>query len=73
MYMAIAVELVPTREKRDDYKVWYLEIDTQGRVVGIGVKSKKELIASLFENYRQTGTSSWRAFKKGEEHSSPIE
>ena len=38
-----------------------------------GVKSKQELVENLFENYRKTGKSNWRAFTKGAERSTPVE
>ncbi len=73
MFLAIAVESKQHPKSQNDYRVWYLEIDDCGQVVGCGVKSKKELVENLFENYRRTGKSNWRAFKKKEERSTPIE
>lgn len=73
MYLAIAVESKQHPKNQTDYRVWYLEIDECGQVIGVGVKSKQELVENLFENYRKTGKSNWRAFKKGAERSSPVE
>ena len=73
MFMAIAVETKQHPKHQQDYRVWYLEIDQSGQVVGVGVKNKQELIENLFENYRKTGESNWRAFAKGAERSNPIE
>lgn len=73
MFMAIAVETFKHPEKRSDYRIWYLKINKFKEVVGVGVKSKKELIENLFEHYRLTGKSNWRVFKKHDESSSPIE
>jgi predicted helicase len=73
MFLAIAVESKQHPKSQQDYRVWYLEIDEAGQVVGVGVKSKQELVEHLFENYRKTGKSNWRAFKKGAEKSTPIE
>ncbi len=73
MFLAIAVESKQHPKSQCDYKVWYLEIDEAGQVVGVGVKSKHELVEHLFENYRRTGKSNWRAFQKGAEKSTPIE
>lgn len=73
MYLAIAVESKQHPKYQNDYRVWYLEIDDCGQVVGVGAKSKKELVENLFENYRKTGKSNWRAFKKGSDRSTPIE
>jgi predicted helicase len=73
MYLAIAVESKQHPKNQNDYRVWYLEIDDCGQVVGVGVKTKQELVENLFENYRRTGKSNWRAFKKEAEKSTPIE
>jgi hypothetical protein len=73
MYLAIAVETKQHPRSQTDYRVWYLEIDAVGTVVGVGVRTKQELIASLFESYRQTGQSNWRAFPRGAERSRPVE
>lgn len=73
MYLAIAVESKQHPKQKPDYRVWYLELDPSGRVIGVGVKSRQELIMSLFDNYRTSGQSHWRAFLKGAERSTPIE
>lgn len=73
MNLAIAVESKQHPKNQNDYRVWYLEIDTNGHVVGVGVKSKQEMVENLFENYRKTGKSNWRAFQKGAERSTPVE
>jgi hypothetical protein len=73
MYLAIAVENKQHPRNQNDYRVWYLEIDQTGQVVGVGVKKKQELIEQLFENYRKVGKSNWRAFIKDAERSTPIE
>jgi hypothetical protein len=73
MFLAIAVESKQHPKNQTDYRVWFLEIDEAGQVVSVGVKSKQEMVENLFENYRRTGKSNWRAFKKGEERSTPVE
>lgn len=73
MNLAIAVETLQHPQHRQDYRVWFLELDASGRVVGLGVKTRQQLIESLFESYRKTGQSIWRAFCKGAERSTPIE
>lgn len=73
MYLAIAAETKQHPRHQNDYRVWYLEIDSMGQVVGVGAKSKQEVIENLFANYRKTGKSNWRAFLKDAERSSPIE
>jgi len=73
MNLAIAVEKRKHPKHQNDYKVWYLDVDSHGNVVGIGVKTKDELIQNLFENYRQAGKSNWKAFTKDSEKSTPIE
>lgn len=73
MYLAIAVETKQHPRNQNDYRVWYLEIDEMGQVVGVGVKSKQEMVENLFESYRKTGKSNWRAFQKGAERSTPVE
>ncbi len=73
MFLAIAVETKQHPKNQHDYRVWYLEIDSNGQVLGIGVKSKKEIIENLFENYRKTSQSNWRAFQRGAEKSTPVE
>jgi hypothetical protein len=71
MYMAIAVDVNP--KDKLNYRVWHLIIGRHGKVTGIGVKSKNELLKSAFENFRRYGETNWRCFKKGEEKSTPIE
>jgi hypothetical protein len=73
MYLAIAVEAKQHPKHQNDYRVWYLEINSGGQVVSVGVKTKQEMVENLFENYRRTGKSNWRAFEKGAEKSKPIE
>jgi hypothetical protein len=73
MYLAIAVENKHHPKNQNDYRVWYLEIDECGQVVSVGVKTKQELVENLFENYRKSGKSNWRAFQKDAEKSTPIE
>ena len=73
MFMAIAVESSINPLKKKDYRIWYLELDNHGKVVGIGTKTKEQLIESLFLNYQKTGASNWRAFRKNFDHSTPIE
>lgn len=73
MKMAIACETIKNPKSIHDYRVWYLEIDELHRVVGVGVKTKDELISDLFANYAKSGKSNWRAFKKGAEQSTVIE
>jgi hypothetical protein len=73
MNLAIAVESKQHPKNQNDYRVWYLEIDECGQVVGVGAKSKQEMVENLFENYRKTGKSNWRAFQKGAESSTPVE
>jgi hypothetical protein len=73
MYLAIAVETKQHPRSQNDYHVWYLEIDEGGQVVGVGVRSKQEMVEDLFKNYRKSGKSNWRAFQKGSERSTPVE
>jgi hypothetical protein len=73
MYLAVAVETSKHPSQKQDYKVWYLEVGKDGKVQGVGVKSKEELIDSIFTNYRLTGETNWRCFQKEKECSTPIE
>lgn len=73
MFLAIACESKRHPKHQQEYRVWYLETDDWGSVIGVGVKSKKELVESLFDSYRKLGKSNWKAFLKGEEQSTPIE
>jgi hypothetical protein len=73
MYLAIAVETKQHPRSKNEYRVWYLEIDQSGQVVSVGAKSKQEMVESLFANYRKSGRSNWRAFQKGAERSTPVE
>lgn len=72
-FMAVAVETSKHPKNSFDYRVWYLELDAHRHVVGIGVKTKNELIQSLFASYQKTGKSCWRALLKGSEKSVAIE
>lgn len=73
MYMAIAAETSKHPSLRHDYKIWYLQLNECGDVIGIGVKSREDLIQNLFNNYRRTGKSNWRAFKKDADQSTAVE
>ena len=73
MYMAIATEAPKHPRNRADYKVWYLELNQLGKVVSIGVMSRKELVENLFINFRKNGESNWKAFCKNDEQSKTIE
>lgn len=73
MYLAVAAESKKHPRNKADYKIWYLEIGTNGKVYGVGVKTKKQLVENVFENYRLTGKTNWRCFQKNQDHSSPIE
>ena len=73
MNLAIAVETFKHPTKKHDYKIWYLQTNIRGDVVGIGVKTKEEVVKSVFDNYRRSGETNWRAFKKDEHKSTPIE
>ena len=73
MFLAIAVEPKQHPKNHNNYRVWYLEIDDRGQVVGLGAKSKEEVVESLFENFKGSSKSNWRAFKKEAESSTPIE
>jgi len=73
MYLAIAVESKQHPKHQSEYRVWYLDVDVTGQVVGVGVKSKKQMIESLFQGYRQSGKSNWRAFQKGAQQSTPVD
>ncbi len=42
--LAVAVETKKHPKNQSDYRVWYLELDESGKVLGVGVKSKDELI-----------------------------
>lgn len=73
MYLAVAVESSKHPSQKLDYKIWYLEVGADGKVQGVGVKTKEELLKSIFENYRLTGKTNWRSFKKDREESNAIE
>ena len=73
MFMAIAVETSKHPSKKSFYKVWYLELNSRGDVVGLGVKSREEVVKNLFEYYGKKGKSNWRAFQKDKDSSTPIE
>ncbi|MBT6324902.1 MAG: hypothetical protein HOJ35_02960 [Bdellovibrionales bacterium] len=74
MFMAIAVENSSKNpSNRNNYKVWYLELNDLKEVINIGVCSKERLIESLFKNYQETNRSNWRAFLSESEFSKQIE
>jgi hypothetical protein len=73
MNMVIAVETSKHPFNQDNYKLWYLELTKEGTVIGIGTITKDELVESVFNNYRKTGETGWRAFLKERDHSTPIE
>ncbi len=71
--LAIAVEPSKHPAHRQNYRIWYLELNSTGDVISIGVKSREELIKSMFSDYKKTGKSSWRAFRKNETRSTQID
>ena len=73
MNLAVAVETKKHPNNQQDYKVWYLEIGPNGKVQGVGAKTRQQLMESIFENYRLTGATNWRCFQKDKEESTPIE
>lgn len=73
MFLAVAVETSKHPTHKQDYKIWYLEVGADGKVQGVGVKSKPEMLKSIFENCQQTGNTNWRCFQKDREESTAIE
>lgn len=73
MYLAVACEAKKHPKNKNNYKIWYLEIATSGKVFGIGVKDFDQLIENVFENYRMTGKTNWRCFEKNKDQSREIE
>lgn len=73
MNLAVCVETSKHPQTKHQYKVWYLELDNSGKVCGLGVKTKEELIKSVLENFNKTGKTNWRCFAKEKEVSEPIE
>lgn len=73
MNLAVCVETNSNPTQRQSYKIWYLELGSNGKVIGIGVKTKEELIQSVLENFRKTGKTNWRCFQKESDKSYEIE
>lgn len=73
MYLAVAVETPRNPTQKQNYKVWYLEIGPNGEVRNVGVKTKEELLKSIFDNFKLTKKTNWRCFRKDREKSEPIE
>jgi len=73
MYLAVCVEPSKQPTQRHDYKIWYLEINSRGQMISVGVKSKEELIKSVLLNFEKTGKTNWRCFQKEKEASTEIE
>ncbi len=73
MFIAVAVESKKHPKNQNDYTIWFLKTTSDGSVIGIGKKSKEELVKNLFENYKNTGETHWRCFKKDAMKSTPIE
>ena len=73
MNLAVCVEPNKNPAEKHDYKIWYLELDSRGKVVSIGVKSKEELVQNVLENFRKTGKTHWKCFQKESDKSTDIE
>lgn len=73
MNLAVCVEQNSDPSQKQNYKIWYLELDSRGKVIGIGVKTKTELIQNVLENFRRTGKTHWRCFQRESEKSYEIE
>ena len=68
MFLAIAVESNKHPKNQNDYRVWYLELGASGDIHGIGVKSKDQVIESLFANYQKTESLTGRLSLKTQKH-----
>ena len=73
MKMAIAVETRKHPRERNNYRVWFLELDETGIVIGLGVKSREDLVQDLMNDYKVFGKSNWKAFLKDRDQSTAIE
>jgi hypothetical protein len=73
MYLAVCVEPNKHPHKKHDYKVWYLELNSTGRMIGVGVKNREQLVKSVLTNFQATGKTHWRCFQKEREASTEIE
>ncbi len=73
MFMAVAVEPMTQAKNQTDYRIWYLELNARQQVIGIGVKSREQLVQEVFDNFGKYGTTHWRAFRKDRQASTPIE
>ena len=73
MNLAVCVEPNKNPIKSQDYKIWYLELNSSSQVVGIGVKTRTELIQNAMLNFQAHGKTNWRCFLKDREESTPIE
>lgn len=73
MYLAVCVEPNKHPQKKHDYKIWYLELNSSGRMIGIGVKTREELVKSVLTNFKKSGKTHWRCFQKDREESKEIE
>jgi hypothetical protein len=71
--LAIAVEPKKGGTPQGNYRIWYLQTNSLGDVVQIGTMSKEELVNDIFENYKNSGETYWRAFLKDSTQSRPIE
>ena len=73
MYLAVCVEENKKPAQKFDYKIWYLELNSSGKVIGIGVKTKDEVVKSVMVNFQKTGKTKWKCFQKEKEASTDIE
>jgi DNA-binding sugar fermentation-stimulating protein len=71
--LAVCVEPNKNPSHKTQYKIWYLELDSRGHVVGINVKSREQLVQSVLENFQKTGKTNWRCFQTDKESSTEIE
>lgn len=71
--LAVCVEPNNIHTQKHDYKVWYLEINSHGKVIGINVKTREELVKSVLVNFQKTGKTNWRCFQQDKEESTEIE
>lgn len=72
-FLAVCVEPNKHPAKRLNYKVWFLELNHQSKVIGIGVKTRQELVEHALKNFQETGKTHWRCFQKERESSTEIE
>jgi len=63
-YLIVAVEKESELQYQNDYTLWFLDLDQQKNLCGVGKIKKSELMKNLFEKAHKKTKSVWKVLSK---------